>query len=107
MIDQAGRDLDDVAAALVEHLLDRQLGDAEEAAQVDAGNRVVVLLRVLGERFADEDTGIVDQRVDTAEALAAGRDEPLAVAGTDMSPWTVRMSGSCEGVIVREVATTA
>ena len=40
----------------------------ENAIQIHAGHRNVVLRRINGERLCDEDTGVVDQRVDPAEA---------------------------------------
>lgn len=107
MVDQAGGELDDVAAALAEHLLDGELGDAEEAGQVDTGHRVVVGLGVVGERLGDENAGVVDQGVDAAEALNGGAATRSAVAGSAMSPWMVRMFGSWDGAMLREVATTA
>jgi hypothetical protein len=67
VIDQAGGDLHDVAAALLLHFRNRQLGDAEEAGEVDAERAGEIGLAVLGERFCDEDAGVVDQRVDAAE----------------------------------------
>lgn len=81
-----------VAAALAKHLLDGELGDAEEPAQVAAGDRVVVLPRVLGERFGDEDAGVVDEGVDTSEpldrgggdALGRGRVGDVALHGHDL-----------------------
>src|SRR5262249_26159682 len=45
--------------------------------KIDAGYRVVVLLRVLGEGLSDEDPGVVNQGVDAAEALEASGDDVL------------------------------
>jgi hypothetical protein len=69
VIDEAGRDVDDVAAALDGHLADRTLRDVEEAGEVHGGGRIEILLRVVGERLADEDSGVVDQRVDAPEPV--------------------------------------
>ena len=77
VIDQAGRDLDDVAAALLLHLGDGELGDVEEARDVDADHGRIVFGGVLRERLGDEDAGVVDQRVDAAEALDGLRDHAL------------------------------
>jgi hypothetical protein len=41
----------------------------EEAAQVHRGHHLVVCARVVGERLADEDPGVVDQRVDPPEPV--------------------------------------
>ena len=43
VVDQAGGDVDDVAAALGDHLRDRPLGDVEEPGQVHGGHRGVVV----------------------------------------------------------------
>ena len=43
VVDEAGADVDDVAAALCDHLPDRALGDVEEPGQVDGGDRGVVV----------------------------------------------------------------
>jgi hypothetical protein len=69
MVDEAGRDVDDVAAALYEHLLDCALGDVEETGEVDGNNGVEVVWWVVGERLADEDAGVADQRVDPPETV--------------------------------------
>ena len=66
-----------MAAAPREHLLQGELGHAEEPGQVDTGHRLVVRQRVLGERLGDEYSGIVDQRVDAAEMLDARGDHAL------------------------------
>ena len=50
---------------------DRQLGDVEEPGEVHGRDRGVVIERVLRERFADVDTGVVDQRVDPPEPIAS------------------------------------
>ena len=39
LVDEAGRDVDDVAAALGEHLPDGALGDVEEPGEVHAGDQ--------------------------------------------------------------------
>jgi molybdenum-dependent DNA-binding transcriptional regulator ModE len=68
MVDEACRDLHDMAAALLLHLGDGQLRDAKEAGEVDAQDRRVIGLGILGKGLCNEDAGIVDQRVDAAEA---------------------------------------
>jgi len=106
VIDQAGGDLHDVAAALLLHFRNRQLGNAEESGEVDAERAGEIGLALLGERFGDEDAGVVDQRVDTAEPGQAVGDHPLGGPGSAMSPATVRTSSSFDGLIERAVATT-
>ena len=64
---EARRDLDDVAAATLLHLRERELRDVEESGQVDAEDRCVIDLGVLCEWFRDEDASVVDERVDTPE----------------------------------------
>lgn len=78
VVGQAGGDVDHVALALFFHLGDGQLGDVEEAVEVDRQHRCVVFRGVGGERFGDEDAGVVDQGVDAAEACHAFADHPLS-----------------------------
>jgi hypothetical protein len=68
-VDDAGGDVDDVAAALVDHLPDRALGDVEEPGEVHGGDRGVVVGRVVREGLADEDPRVVDQAVDPSEPI--------------------------------------
>ncbi len=63
-------------AALLNHLLDRELGDVDETGQVHGGDRGEVLDRVFGERLADVDASVVDQRVDPREPLERSIDGP-------------------------------
>jgi hypothetical protein len=74
---QAGGDVDDVAFALFFHLVDRELGDVEEAVQVHRQHVGVVFGGVRGERFGDEDTGVVDQGVDAAKTCDGFTDDLL------------------------------
>ena len=67
VVDQACRDLHHMAAALLLHLGNGELGDVKETGDVDAHHRRVVSLGVLGERLPDEDAGVVDERVDAPE----------------------------------------
>ena len=55
VVDEAGADVDDVAAALGDHLPDDALGDVEEPGQVHGGDRGKVAEGVVGEGLADED----------------------------------------------------
>jgi hypothetical protein len=57
-----------VPGALLDHLRDRELGHVEEPVEVHRRDRgVVVAERVVRERFADVDAGVVDERVDPPE----------------------------------------
>ncbi len=77
VVDQGRGDVHDVPTALLDHLPDRPLGDVEEPGQVHGRDRGIVLDRVLRERFADVDTGVVDQRVDPPESIAGLVDRTL------------------------------
>ena len=104
LIDQGGRDLDDVAGPLLLHLGDGELRDVEEAGNVGAHHRRIVLGGVLRERLCDEDAGIVDQRVDTAKAGDGLRNHALGrlpvgdVAGNGEHVIVARrLDGTCGG----------
>jgi hypothetical protein len=77
MVYEARRDLDDVAAAALFHLSDRELRHVEESRQVDAEHRRVIGLAVLPEGLRDEDAGVVDERIDTPEPRHAFGDRTL------------------------------
>ncbi|MNG00446.1 hypothetical protein D3C84_833820 [compost metagenome] len=70
-----------MAAALFFHLGDGELGDVEEAIQVHRQHIGVVFSGVLGERFGDEDTGVVDQGVDAAKTCDGFADHLLSDFG--------------------------
>jgi hypothetical protein len=80
-----------MAAASLLHLGDGELRDVKKACDIDAQDRRVVCLGVLGERFADKDAGVVDQRVDAPEPGHAFRDSTLGrfsigdIAGDDQN----------------------
>ena len=44
-------------------------GDEEKAVEIDAKDVGVIVVRIISERLGDEGTGIVDKRVDAAEAI--------------------------------------
>jgi hypothetical protein len=77
VVDEACRDVDDVTAALDDHLANYALRHVEEAGEVHGGDRVEVLRRVVGEFLADEDPGVVDQRVDSPEPVERLLDHAL------------------------------
>ena len=66
----------DVAAALVDHLRDRELGDVEEPGQIYARDRGVVGERVLRERLTEVDPSVVDERVNPSEPIDRLGDHP-------------------------------
>ena len=74
VVDEARGDLDDMAAALLFHLGDGELRGVEEPGGVDAQDGGEVGLGVLGEGLADEDAGVVDERVDAPEPRHALED---------------------------------
>ncbi|MNI32307.1 hypothetical protein D3C73_862160 [compost metagenome] len=77
VVDQAGGDVHHVAAAVFFHFGDGQLSDVEEAVQVHRQHVGVVFGGVLGERFGDEDAGVVDQGVDATETFDGFTDDFL------------------------------
>src|SRR5580704_14226195 len=77
VIDQARRYPHEMAAALLLHLGDGELRDVKKPGDVDAQDRHVVGLDVLGERFGDEDAGVVDERVDPPEPGHPFKDRTL------------------------------
>ena len=81
VVDQAGGDVDDVAAALSEHVRDGQLGHAEEPGQVHSDRGGELVLRVVGEGLGDEDPGVIDQGVYAAEALDGRVDDAVGGGG--------------------------
>jgi len=89
IVDEARGDLHDMTAALLLHLGDGDLRDVEEAGDVNAQDGGVVGLGVLGEGLGDENTGIVDERVDAPEPRHTFGDRALRrlpvgnVAGDD------------------------
>jgi hypothetical protein len=69
MVNEAGGDVDDVAAPLADHLPDDALGHVEEPGPVYGSHRCVVVGRVFHERLADEGSGVIDQAVDPSESV--------------------------------------
>ena len=66
---------------LLQHFGCDEFGESEEAAEVERQNRSVIVVGIVGERLGDEDAGIVDQRVDAAEAFERLRDDALRRLG--------------------------
>ena len=86
---QRRRDIDDASAGLLrQHLLDRELGDVEEAFDVRRDERPEIVDCVIREGLREKDPGVVDQRVDRPEAHSAVSTILAAVAGSPMSPST-------------------
>src|SRR5262245_53071038 len=69
VINEAGRDLYDVPGAPLQHLLGCEAGDVKKATEIDTKHVGIIFVGIVSERLCDEDTGIVDERVDAAEAL--------------------------------------
>ena len=78
MIDEARGDVDDVSAALLRHVADDALREVEEAIQVHGRHRDEVVGGVVQKRFADEDSRVVDQRVDAPETIERFLDDALS-----------------------------
>jgi len=51
------------------HYLHRALGHMKEACDIGGDVGSVVVMRIGGERLGDERAGVVDQRIDAAEAI--------------------------------------
>src|ERR1700761_9164632 len=68
VIDQAGGDVDDMPTALLFHLRDGQLRDMEETVEVHRQVADIVFVGERGKWLGDEDAGVVDHGIDTAEA---------------------------------------
>jgi hypothetical protein len=96
-----------VAGASLQHFGDGPLSQCEKSGQVDGDDRCVVIGGVVGEWLGDEDAGVVDERVDASEAVKRFADDPVCGSGWEMSPLMVSTAPSSEGLIVRELATTA
>ena len=112
MVYEARRDLDDVAAAPLLHLSDRELRHVEESCQIDAEHHRVIGLAVLREGLRDEDAGVVDERVDTPEPRHAFGDRTLGrppVSDVARNGQDVRVVGSSDRARNRDdpVAATA
>ena len=71
---------------LGDHLSNDGLSDVEEPGQVHGHHRRVVVRRVVDERLADEDPGVVDQGVDPSEVLERQLDDPLGGLGVGDVP---------------------
>ena len=78
MVHQSRGDLNDMTVTLLFHLGDGELGDVEEAVDVDTHHGRIVGQRVLGERLGDEDSGIVDQGIDATKPSEPFGDHTLA-----------------------------
>lgn len=77
MVHQAGGDLHDMPTSLLLHLGDCQLSDVEEAGEIDCHHGGIVGAGVLGEWLGDENTSVVDERVDPPKPVHSGRNGAL------------------------------
>jgi hypothetical protein len=68
-----------ICTALLLHLGNGKLGQMKEPGEVNADDRRVVSLSVLQEGLADEDSGIVDERVDASEPRHTFKNNTLSV----------------------------
>jgi hypothetical protein len=80
---------------------------SKEPREVDADDRVIVVCRVVDERFGEIEPRIVDQRVDPTERLQGGDGDSFGGPRIREVPATVCTAGSSMAVIVRAAATTA
>ena len=61
MFGHCSRNADDASASLLrEHLLNSELGNVDEAFQVNGGESLKVLGRVVGKRLGEEYTRVID-----------------------------------------------
>ena len=68
MLDQCGRDLYHMARTLLNHRADGLLRDIEKPVQVRRKEIPILLIGTLRELVGNENSGVVDQRIDAAEA---------------------------------------
>ena len=78
-----GGDVDDGAAAGLEHGGDGELHAEEDALGVDVHGAVPAVVRAFFEFFTDEDAGVVDEDIEVAEAFYGSVDgiAPAIFAG--------------------------
>src|ERR1700722_14648154 len=69
LVNQAGRDSYDMTTPGLAHYLDRALGHMKEACDIGGDIGSVVVMRIGDERLGYEHAGVVDQRIDAAEAI--------------------------------------
>ncbi len=84
VVDEAGGDVDHVSAAgavVAQHGRDGLPRDAEESAQVDAGDHVKVCIGVVGERLGHEHASDVNQCVHPAEMFEGPIDQTCGGLG--------------------------
>src|SRR4051794_37555559 len=62
-------------ALLLQHVRNGKLRNVEETGEIDVEHVAKVVSRVVGERLADKDSGIVDERVDPSESFDGGVDD--------------------------------
>src|SRR6476660_5202423 len=65
----AGRDSYDMTTPGLAHYLDRALGHMKEACDIGGDVGSAVVMRIGDEQLGYEHAGVVDQRIDTAEAI--------------------------------------
>jgi len=90
VLDECGRDLYHMARLLLYHCIDSLLRDVEKPIQVRRKQILVLLIGVLGELVGNENSRVVDQRIDRPKRDSAASITFLPVAGSPMSPAKVR-----------------
>jgi len=70
MLDECGRDLHHMARSLLNHRVDCMLRDVEKPVQVRRKKIPVLLNGILCELVGNENSRVVDQRIDAAERAA-------------------------------------
>ena len=98
------------AAALRQHLPDRELGDEDESFEVGGNESVKLLGGVVGERLGPEDARVVDKMIDRAKFARSGS-APCSPPSLPVRYLHRPMRGSGDGAkpafeMLREVATT-
>jgi hypothetical protein len=69
LVDQAESDGYDMTTPRLAHHLHRALGHMKEACDISGDVGSVVVIRIGGERLGYERAGVVDQRIEAAEAI--------------------------------------
>lgn len=81
------------AVVLCQHFGDDALGEMEEAKHVHRCDQCIVFGRVADEGLGDEDTGVVDQRVDAAEPHHRFENEAFGSSGVGDIAWDAQDFG--------------
>jgi len=77
LVNQAGSDSYDMTTPRLAHQLHRTLGHMKEACDIGGDVVSVFVIRIGGERLGHERAGVVDQRIDAAEAIQRLLEDPI------------------------------